>query len=235
MDYRCKNTEHRFNKDPMEKGMEREGITEGEELDATMGRIMVTAERRIGSESKGNLSHMNRFVFLYNGCGWFLKLDSLGMLNRYVKEIWDIRKGECLSDLERIKKKLHPTGDIASVCQILADVKGTDTWHEFKVLRESQYAKMTRMILEGRTLYVNANGGYSITMGEAVNRYESETLMWPVFSEEDIRIKKWPGGNHYYAYIGPIQVKESDTQKWDSELDARIAAMRYVKKKQHRN
>ena len=87
------------------------------------------------------------------------------------------------------------------------------------------------MIREGSTLYVNANGGYSMTMGEAVNRYESETLMWPVFSEKDIRIKKWPGGDHYYAYIGPIQVQESDTLKWDSESDARMAAMRYVNRK----
>ena len=178
---------------------------------------------------------MDKFVFLYNGYGWFLKLDSLDMLNRYVKEIWDIRKAECLSDLERIRNKLHSTSDIATLCQILADVKGTDTWQEFEVLRESQYAEMTRMILEGSTLYVNANGGYSMTMGEAVNRCESETLMWPVFSEKDIRIKKWPGGDHYYAYIGPIQVKESDTLKWDSESDARMAAIRYVKKKQHMN
>ena len=161
---------------------------------------------------------MDKFVFLYNGYG----------LNRYMREIWDIRKAECLSDLERIRKKLHSTSDIATLCQILADVKGTDTWQEFEALRESQYAEMTRMILEGSTLYVNANGGYSMTMGEAVNRCESETLMWPVFSEKDIRIKKWPGGDHYYAYIGPIQVKESDTLKWDSESDARMAAMRYV-------
>lgn len=178
---------------------------------------------------------MNKFVFLYNGCGWFLKLDSLDMLNRYIKEIWDIRKSECLSDLERIRKKLHPTGDIASACRILADTKGTDTWQEFEALQKSQCDEMTRMILKGSTLYVNANGGYSIHMNDAVNRYESETLMWPVFSEEDIRIKKWPGGDHYYAYIGPIQVKESDTLKWDSESDARMAAMRYVKKKQYRN
>lgn len=174
---------------------------------------------------------MDKFVFLYNGYGWFLKLDSLDMLNRYMREIWDIRKAECLSDLERIRKKLHPTSDITTLCQILADVKGTDTWYEFDVLRGSQYVEMTRMILEGSALYVNANGGYSMTMGEAVNRYESETLMWPVFSEKDIRIKKWPGGDHYYAYIGAIQVKESDTLKWDSESDARMAAMRYVNRK----
>lgn len=174
---------------------------------------------------------MDKFVFLYNGYGWFLKLDSLDMLNRYMREIWDIRKAECLSDLERIRKKLHPTSDIATLCQILADVKGTDTWYEFQKLQKSQCDEMTRMILEGSTLYVNANGGYSIHMNDAVNRYESETLMWPVFSKEDIRIKKWPGGTHYYAYIGPIQVKESDTLKWDSESDARMAAMRYVNRK----
>lgn len=178
---------------------------------------------------------MDKFVFLYNGCGWFLKLDSLDMLNRYMREIWNIRKAECLSDLERIKKKLHPTSDIASACQILANAKGTGTWHEFQALRESQYAEMTQMILEGRTLYVNVNGGYNTRIDKAINRYESETLMWPVFSEEDIRIKKWLGGTHYYAYIGHIQVKESDTLKWDSESDARMAAMRYVKKKQHMN
>lgn len=112
-------------------------------------------------------------------------------------------------------------------------MKGTDTWYEFQKLQKSQCDEMTRMILEGSTLYVNANGGYSIHMNDAVNRYESEALIWPVFSEADIRIKKWPGGTHYYAYIGPIQVKELDTLKWDSESDARMAAMRYVKMKQH--
>lgn len=30
---------------------------------------------------------MDKFVFLYNGY-WFLKLDSLDMLNRYMREIW---------------------------------------------------------------------------------------------------------------------------------------------------
>lgn len=52
MDYKYKNTEYRFNKDLMKEWMERECITKGEELDAAMDYIMVTAEGRIRAEGQ---------------------------------------------------------------------------------------------------------------------------------------------------------------------------------------
>lgn len=174
---------------------------------------------------------MEKFVFLYNGSGWFLKIDSLDMLNRYMKKVWNIRKEEFFYDLKRIRKKQHPTGDIAQVCQTLSSMKGTDAWLEFLALKENQHREMSYMVLEGLTLYVNSSGGYCMLLENITNRYESETLMWPVFSEDDIRIKKWPGGTHYYAYIGPVQVKDGDILKWDSESDARMAAKKYVNRK----
>ena len=65
-------------------------------------------------------------------------------------------------------------------------------------LSPSSHREMSHMVLEGLTLYVNSSGGYCMSLENITNRYESETLMWPVFSEDDIRIKKWPGGTHYY-------------------------------------
>jgi hypothetical protein len=52
MDYRYKDTEYHFDKALVEKWMEREGITEGEGLDAAMDHIMVTAEGWIRAEGK---------------------------------------------------------------------------------------------------------------------------------------------------------------------------------------
>lgn len=176
---------------------------------------------------------MEKFVFLYNGSGWFLKIASLEVLNRYMEEVWAIRKEDLLHDLKRIAEKSHPTSNIISMCEVLANAKGTDIWYEFQRTRETQHRQMSAMVLEDITLYVNSNGGYCQSLDKITNRYESERLMWPVFSEEDIRIKKWPGGTHYYAYIGPVQVKDFDVVKWDSESDARMAAMAYVNRKRH--
>lgn len=173
----------------------------------------------------------NKYVFLYNGRSWYLMIDSLDALNEYIRIIWNIRKEDMLYDIKQLKEKKHPTSDIISACEVLAAAKGTDIWHEFMSLRERQHKEMTGHILAGDTLYVNSTGGYKISMDGITNRYESPVLRWPVFSEKDIRIKKWPGGVHFYAYIGCVQVKADDVQKWDTESDARAAAMRYVNKK----
>lgn len=178
-------------------------------------------------------------VFMFNGMVWMLVIDSLEDLNEYMDMVWDIRWKDLKWDIARIRKKEHPVSDMADMCYILAKTKGTNTLKEFWALRETQFKDMTKLILEGKTLYINPAGGYTTNMENIINRYESEkvktggkaVIRWPVFDESDIRIKQWPGGTHYYAYIGPVQVKDGGKLKWDSESEARSAAMSYVTKK----
>ena len=33
-------------------------------------------------------------------------------------------------------------------------------------------------------------------------------------------MKQFPGGEHYYAYIGDMQVRDGDTLKWNSYQEA---------------
>ena len=166
-----------------------------------------------------------------NGKAWMLVIDSIEKLNDYMDMVWDIRWKDLEYDIARLREKLHPTSDIIDICYVLARAKGTNVLQEFWALRETQVKDMTHLILEGKTLYINTAGGYTPNMENVTNRYNSEKLRWPVFGEDDIRIKQWPGGTHYYAYIGPVQVKIGDTLKWSSESDARTAAMAYVTKK----
>lgn len=171
------------------------------------------------------------YVFLYNGKAWFLEIDSLDILNEYIRMIWNIRHEDLLYDIKRIKEKQHPTSDIISMCEVLAQAKGTNIWKEFITVWEKQHKDMTEMILSDKVLYVNPVGGYCTALENIINRYESNKLKWPVLKETDIRIKKWPNGMHFYAYIGPVQVKDGIITKWDSESDARNAAMNYVNNK----
>lgn len=146
--------------------------------------------------------------------------------------IWNLRHEDLLYDIKRMRENKHLTSDILTLCNMFASVKGSDVWHEFMTLREKQHHDMTDMILNGHTLYVNTSGGYCLSLDKIVNRYESDVLKWPVLKESDIQIKQWPGGTHFYAYIGPVQVKYDGRVKWDSESDARIAALSYVSKRQ---
>lgn len=60
-------------------------------------------------------------------------------------------------------------------------------------------------------------------------------LVWPTFNVNDIRIKSFQGGQHFYAYVDDVQVREgsgNDTKlKWDTYEEAYQAALSYINQK----
>lgn len=172
-----------------------------------------------------------KYVFLYDGHEWVLVIDTFEKLEDYLKWIWILREDQLKKDQINMARNQHPSSDIMTTCHILAGLKGTTVMEEFLILKQNQRKDMEELLRKESSLYVNPAGGYSSCLAETKNRYESDTMEWPVFNEADIRIKQWPGGTHYYAYIGPVQVKEFDVVKWDTEEDARAAAMHYVTKR----
>lgn len=175
---------------------------------------------------------MGKYTFLFNGKCWFLEIKDLDTLNAYHKMIWGIRMKDFQRDIYCQAIGRHPSSDMGSVCQALGNVKGISAFRAFQELEETQHKQMSRQVIEGNTLYVNPAGGYSVVLEDITNRLSSDDMQWPVLREGDIRIKQWPDGTHYYAYIGPVQVKDGGRCKWDSESDARTAAMAYVTTRQ---
>jgi hypothetical protein len=45
----------------------------------------------------------------------------------------------------------------------------------------------------------------------------------------EYRIFKWPGGNHYYAKVGNVDVVWEGRQKWNIESGAKRAAVNFLK------
>ena len=75
--------------------------------------------------------------------------------------------------------------------------------------------------------FFNPAGGrtYDVEYKEFCRRKE---IVFPNFSEKDIRIKQFKGGTHYYAFIGNVQVRDGDIMKFDSYEKAYGKAYRLV-------
>lgn len=77
-------------------------------------------------------------------------------------------------------------------------------------------------------VYVNPNGGYNTSGIESGDFCHRKELVWPQFTEQDIKISKFPGGQHYYAHVGTTDVRQGEKTKFDTYEAAKEAAMAYL-------
>ena len=70
---------------------------------------------------------------------------------------------------------------------------------------------------------INPAGGHTHGIETAQFCWRKQ-LVFPDFKKEDIRVRKFNGGQHWYAYIGDMQVRDGDRLKWNTQEAARAAA-----------
>lgn len=64
---------------------------------------------------------------------------------------------------------------------------------------------------------------------ELVKRGFVDGVGWPKDSgKPDIKLSKWPDGNHWYAYVNGQEVVENGVQKWNTPKQAEEAAKRFA-------
>lgn len=100
-------------------------------------------------------------------------------------------------------------------------------------LENKTYKDRCELILSGKPLLLSDEFSYMVTEGfEIIKEVESDTLDFKVsgYTEDDIKIIKWPCGRHYYAKIGKIDVCDEDgNYKWNYEDKAINAAKLMLK------
>lgn len=83
------------------------------------------------------------------------------------------------------------------------------------------HIRQLQAIQEYGAVYINSVGGWNWgTDFEITQRLWKEGFAFPSFTKADIRISKFPGGEHYYAHIGPMEVRDGDIMKWSSREEA---------------
>lgn len=57
-----------------------------------------------------------------------------------------------------------------------------------------------------------------------------EKIVFPNYSEKDIRVKQWQDGTHWYAYVGDYEVIYKGKRKWDTKEEANRIAKHFLYK-----
>lgn len=165
--------------------------------------------------------------------GWWLNLNK-DNLEDYIKE-----KTYIDSDKEHFKKldnagfddstKVTHTQYEFYVKKIMKNAN-TDIDTAYDILKLLQATSMRKIIADNECLLVNRCCGFRIKRKEEnpVAFVRRNKLEFPRYYNEDIRIKRFPDGHHYYAYIGDMQVRDGDILKWNTYEEALKHAEKFL-------
>lgn len=170
------------------------------------------------------------FVFL-NG-GWWLKIRTMEELVQYYENI-DAKWGKILYNI--VESKEFGTGqkhidENGLAVALFAANRGFSPIEGVMNFRLMVFKQQLECIEQFGEIYINRRGGYCFKSES--RKYEQfvhrEKFIFPDFKKEDIRIKKFPMGQHYYVYIGDMEVREGDQVKWNTYDEAQRVAERYI-------
>lgn len=184
------------------------------------------------------------FIFDENSNGWWLKIDSVEKLADYHEKTGSgrydgamemyLREGhpsDILSKLnmkERIEKMQDKNFKRLQAAVMQAEKGGRTIFDGFRCLNIEVGMGQMRTLEQYGAIYINCVGGYTFGL-QYRQFYLRKELIFPNFKESDIHIKRYgEGGNHYYAFIGDMQVREGDKLKWNTRDEAYNMALRVL-------
>lgn len=162
--------------------------------------------------------------------GWWLKITDAEQLIDYIENT-DFHADQIIQNYLEGKEfnsesnKHWPYPEYYSLTQaivLFSQSKHLNIFDGIRLFRQELAFTQLHTIRQCGGIYINRKGGY-----HAINDSDKEYgfvrrkhLVFPSFKLNDIRIKKFEGGNHYYAYIDDMQVRDDNTVKWNTYEEA---------------
>lgn len=187
-------------------------------------------------------NHETEYLFIYDGEVWWLKLTDVEQIIDYHKQTDSRYEGalslymkfklegkewyNLLEDMplqERIKTMQSKDFKYLQ-CAIMKaqQVEGT-IFDGFRCLNMEIGAGELETIREHGAVFINPAGGHTHGI-KTVQFCRRKQLVFPHFKREEIRLKQFNGGRHWYAYIGDMQIRDGDKLKWNTREAAQEAA-----------
>lgn len=182
------------------------------------------------------------YLFIYDGKQWWLKLTEAeqiidyhkktsnryeGAINLYMKLKQDGKEWYNLLDdmplQERIKIMESKDFKYLQCAIIKAQQVEGNIFDGFRCLNMEIGAAELEDIREHGAVFINPAGGHTWGI-ETVQFCRRKQLIFPSFKREEIRVKQFKGGRHWYAYIGDMQLRNGDRLKWNTQEAAKAAA-----------
>lgn len=182
------------------------------------------------------------YLFIYDGEMWWLKLTEAeqiidyhkktasryeGAINLYMKLKKDGKDWHNMLDdvplQERIKLMENKDFKYIQCAIIKAQQVEGNIFDGFRCLNMEIGAAELETIREHGAVFINSAGGHTWGI-ETVQFCRRKQLIFPSFKREEIRVKQFRGGQHWYAYIGDMQIRDGDQLKWNTKAAAQAAA-----------
>lgn len=167
--------------------------------------------------------------------GWWLKISSADELCAYYEKIVPTRCGKVFENYLYGKEWnwAHLSFKNTEHSKYLGEAEITEAvvrWGSERNLNIIQSIKGFQMMVaeqqldtihECGAIYINPVGGYHGYSGDKEYAFvRRKDIIFPDFKRHQIRVKSFPGGDHFYAYIGDMQVRDGDILKWDTYDEA---------------
>lgn len=182
---------------------------------------------------------MNVFVKIKdNRCGikhdsWFFYCkDFMGLIEHcdlYFKT--EIEKG--ISDVLKADNK-HLITDYGIATSKISEIRGESVIDSSVYLENKVFKGKAKALEKFGHILLRENGSYMVLTSDHTiyDILNSDKLIYPEYSESDIKIVKWANGTHFYAKLGKMDiVDEEGNQKWDTWKEARKAVMKQLNNK----
>lgn len=177
----------------------------------------------------------NEFTFIFMNDGWWLKVSTVEELKQYLLETesnWEGILDNLLNSKEFIRYGNEHDGEIATSIGFFG-LNGIDATILF---RERIISDQLNEIKNGNTIVINSVGGYFILNDKGLNGDTKKYSQWckrkelkfPDFSKENLKIERFPLGNHWYIYLDGVQLRDKDKIKWNSYEEAYNYASKFI-------
>ena len=177
------------------------------------------------------------FVFEDDGYrkGWHLRIDSEEMLGEYLKEQNLFQKDRDhylkIKDAGFTGNNLVAHTEFGYYAEDVSKTMGVDIPCAYGILAMMQKESMKNILRKTGAVYINSTGGFHGERAVCTHTafVRRDTPEFPHYFSRDIRVKMFPGGTHWYAYVGDMQVRDGDILKWNSYEEAYAMAEKYVR------
>ena len=176
--------------------------------------------------------------------GWWLKVSNVDELSAYYESINPTRMGRVFENYMYGKEwnYAHPGHVNKNHAPHFAEASLTDavvryaSQHHYTILEaihgfQAMVAtEQLECIREYGAIYINRNGGYHMrTSGDIEYAFvHRDKIIFPEYTKKEIKISKFPYGQHYYAHIGDLEVRDGDTIKWNTYEEAYRQAEKFL-------
>lgn len=160
---------------------------------------------------------------------WWLELGTMEQLAGYLSATNGRYAGAMLRHLRDQGENPGGTGLLA-LARMRASRQGESVADALAGLSGDKALRLASAMAEHGRVYVNSAGGWNwgTGLGEPEACLRSKSLAWPDFTEADIRVSRFPGGRHWYAYVGQVQVRDGGKVKFNTRAEALERAKRYI-------